>query len=90
MKLNSIQNNKKPKHYRRTSRNQKVVSYIICIERNAKHEEDIKQAQQSAAKMKETYEAQLNTKQQEAQAVRADLEQAIGINIFIEIQLNDL
>ena len=79
MKLNSIQSNKKPKHYRRTSRNQKVVSYIICIERSAKCEEDIKQAQQSAAKMKETYEAQLNTKQQEAQTLQEKLNKSQGI-----------
>jgi len=79
MKLNSIQSNKKLKHCRRTSRNQKVVSYIICIERNAKHEEDIKQAQQSAAKMKETYEAQLNTKQQEAQTLQEKLNKSQGI-----------
>jgi len=79
-KLKSTQNNKKLKHYRRSSINQNVGSYIPnCIERNAKYEEDIKQAQQSTAKMKQDYEAQLNTKQHEAQTLKETLNKSEGI-----------
>ena len=79
MKLNLIPSSKKPKHYTRQSRNQKVACVIpICIERNAKQEQDLKQAQQSAAKMKEDYEAKLNTKQQEAQALQENFKKSEG------------
>ena len=53
-------------------------SSFVCIERNAKQEQDLKQAQQSTAKMKEDYETQLNTKRQEAQALRETLNKSEG------------
>ena len=55
-----------------------TTSSFVCVERNAKQEQDLKQAQQSTAKLKEDYEARLNTKQQEAQTLQEKFKKSEG------------